>query len=294
MVNIGFIGLGIMGKPMAGHILKAGYPMHVYNRSKDKAAELVSNGAILASTPAEAAKASDIIITIVSDTADVEEVLFGENGVADGLSPGKIVVDMSTISADATRIFAKRVAEKGATMLDAPVSGGDIGAINAKLTIMVGGKESAYNKCVPVFKTMGTKITHMGPSGSGQATKMVNQIMVAVNLVGVCEGLLLASKEKLDLDALIDVISGGAGNSAQLTLNGAKMVKRDFLPGFMVDLAVKDLGIVQQAQRAHKLASPSTALAAQLLSAAQSEEGGGKLGTQAVLKALERLSNHHI
>ncbi|MCL2852351.1 MAG: NAD(P)-dependent oxidoreductase [Defluviitaleaceae bacterium] len=294
MERIGFIGLGIMGKPMAGHILKAGYPMYVYNRSKEKAAELVEGGAVSASTPAEVAKACDIIITIVSDTPDVEAVLFGENGVAEGLSPGKIVVDMSTISADATRGFAKRVAEKGATMLDAPVSGGDIGAINAKLTIMVGGDESAFNKCVPVFQTMGTKITYMGPSGAGQATKMANQVMVVSCLAGICEGLMLASKEGIDLNSLIDVVSGGAGASAQLTLNGPKMARRDFSPGFMIDLAVKDFGIVQQAQKSHKLAAPFTALAVQLFAAAQSEEGGGKLGTQAILKALERMSNYQI
>ena len=294
MERVGFIGLGIMGKPMAGHILKAGYPMHVYNRSKDKAAELVANGAVLAATPAEVAKACDIIITIVSDTPDVEAVLFGENGAAQELTPGKILVDMSTISADATREFAKRVAEKGATMLDAPVSGGDLGARNAKLTIMVGGDKSAFDRCVPVFQTMGTKITYMGPSGAGQATKMANQVMFVSCLLGVCEGLMLASKEGLDLNTLIDVVSGGAAASAQLTLYGPRLVNRDFAPGFMIDLALKDFGIVQQAQKQHKLASPATALGVQFLCAAKSEEDGGKQGVQAILKAFERLSNHQI
>ncbi|MCL2617414.1 MAG: NAD(P)-dependent oxidoreductase [Defluviitaleaceae bacterium] len=294
MERIGFIGLGIMGRPMAGHILQAGYPMHVYNRSGGKAAELEKGGAVVASTPAEVAKACDIIITIVSDTPDVENVLFGKDGLAQGLSAGKVVVDMSTISAEATRGFSARIAELGAVMLDAPVSGGDIGAINAKLSIMVGGDKAAFERCVPVFRTMGTKITYMGPSGAGQATKMANQVMVLACMMGVAEGLMLGSKEGLDLDALVEVVSGGAGASAQLTLNGTKMVKRDFSPGFFTDLAVKDLGIVQDAQNSHRLASPCVALSLQFLRALQAEEDGGRLGTQAVLKVYEKLSNYSI
>ena len=288
MERIGFIGIGIMGKPMAGHIMKAGYPLTVYTRSKHKAEELIADGAVWASSPLEVAKNSDIIITIVSDTPDVEQVLFGENGLVDGLSAGKIVIDMSTISADATRGFAKRLAEKGVTLLDAPVSGGDVGAINATLTIMVGGDEAAFNKCVPLLKTMGSKITYMGASGAGQATKMVNQVMVSACLIGVCEGLILAKHEGLDLDKAIDVVSGGVGNSAQLTVNGPKIASRDFTPGFMIDLFAKDLGIVNQAQKGHSATCNITNLALELADAAKSA-GDGKEGTQGLIKILEKM-----
>ena len=294
MEKIGFIGLGIMGKPMAGHILKAGYPLYVYNRSSAKAAELVADGAVLASSPAELARECDIIITIVSDTPDVEAVLFGSGGLCEGLSANKTVIDMSTISADATRGFATRLAELGVALIDAPVSGGEAGAINAKLSIMAGGDKAAFERCVPLLQTMGTKITYMGASGAGQATKMANQVMVMSCMMGVAEGLLLASKEGLDLNALIDVVSGGAGASNQLTLHGAKMVKRDFAAGFFVELAAKDLRIVNQAQQRHNLPSPSVSLALQYLTAVQAEEGGGKLGIQAALKIFEKLANHQI
>ncbi|MCL2437121.1 MAG: NAD(P)-dependent oxidoreductase, partial [Clostridiales bacterium] len=234
------------------------------------------------------AKNADIIITMVSDTPDVEQVLFGENGLEGGLSAGKIVIDMSTISPAATRDFAKRLADKGATLLDAPVSGGDVGAINATLTIMVGGEEAAFNKCVPLFQTIGTRITHMGASGAGQATKMVNQVMVAACLSGVCEGILLAEKEGLDTAKVIDVISGGVGNSGQLTVNGPKIAARDFSPGFMIDLFAKDLRIVNEAQKSHSAACHNTTLALELATAVQAK-GDGREGSQAIIKILEKM-----
>jgi len=287
MERIGFIGIGIMGKPMAGHIMKAGYPLTVYTRSRDKADELVTNGAVWADSPLEVAKNSDIIITMVSDTPDVEQVLFGENGLNAGLSSGKIIIDMSTISPSATRVFAKVLAEKGVLLLDAPVSGGEVGAINAKLTIMVGGDENAFNKCVPLFETMGTKVTYMGPSGAGQATKMVNQVMVTGSLLGVCEGLILAKDEGLDLTKAMDVVSGGVGNSAQLAVHGPKIAARDFAPGFMIDLYAKDLGIVNQAQKSHSSTHNLTDLALKLSKAAQAN-GDGREGVQGLVKILEQ------
>jgi len=288
MERIGFIGTGIMGKPMAGHILKAGYPLTVYTRSRNKADELVQDGAVWADSPLEVAKNSDIIITIVSDTPDVEQVLFGENGLESGLDAGKIVIDMSTISASATRGFSERLAEKGVFLLDAPVSGGDIGAINATLTIMVGGDKAAFDKCVPLLQTMGTKVTHVGTSGAGQATKMVNQIMSAACLLGVCEGLVLAEKEGLDLEKTIDIILGGNGASTQLKANGPKVAKGDYSPGFMLDLFIKDHTMVNKAQKDHSVGSPITTLALQLSNTAR-DEFGGREGTQSIAKILEKM-----
>lgn len=293
MERIGFIGLGIMGRPMAGHILKAGFPLIVYNRTKSKTAEIADAGAAVAQSPAEVARASDIIITIVSDTPDFEQVAFGPGGIMEGLSAGKIVIDMSTISPDATRGFAKRIAEAGASMLDAPVSGGDIGAINAKLTIMVGGEKAAFERCMPLFETMGTKITHMGVSGAGQATKMVNQAMIAAAITGVAEALVLASKEGLNLNDVVEVVSGGSANSAQLIMNGPKMVSGDFTPGFTVDLFLKDLGIVRNAQKLNRVPSPMTSTALELFQAAQAA-GDGEEGTQVVIKVFEKLANTKI
>lgn len=293
MDKVGFIGLGIMGKPMAGHILKAGFPLTVYNRTKSKADELVAAGATLGATPADVARASDVIITIVSDTPDFEEVAFGPSGIADGISAGKVVIDMSTISPGATRDAAKNFAEMGVQMLDAPVSGGDIGAINATLTIMVGGEASVYERCVPIFNAMGTKLNHMGVSGAGQATKMVNQAAIASVITGVAESLMLASKEGLDLLQVIDVLSGGVANSAQLTMNGTKMAKGDFAPGFFVDLFMKDIDIVQAAQKQNGIPSPLTSAAAALFRACQAQ-GHGKLGTQSIIKVFEGMANHKV
>jgi len=286
MQKIGFIGLGIMGNYMAHNILKAGYSLHLYNRTKSKAENLASLGAIVSDSPKDIAETCDIIITMVSDTPDVEMVLFGENGVYDGLSAGKIVVDMSTISSEATKKFAGRIAEKGAVMLDAPVSGGDIGAKNATLTIMVGGDAAAFDKVYAVFETMGKTITHMGESGAGQACKMCNQIMVAASLMGVCEGMMLAAKEGLDPEKLINVIMGGVGASGQLKAYGSKIAARDFAPGFYIDLVVKDLGIVQEAQKAGDLYAPITEKALEMFVKAQ-EKGYGRDGTQGVVKVFE-------
>jgi len=292
--RIGFIGLGIMGVPMAGHIMGAGYSLSVFNRTKAKASGLADKGAAVLDTPAEVAKASDIIIVMVSDTPDVEQVLFGEGGVHDALEPGKVVIDMSTISAEATRSFYAKIAGKGASLLDAPVSGGEIGAINAALTIMVGGDEAVFNRCTPLLNTMGKTVTYMGPSGAGQACKMCNQVLLIGSLMGICEGFLLASKEGLDINRFIDVVSGGAAASAQLKICGEKIARRDFSPGFLMDLLAKDLEIVHQAQRANKLFSPVTALGTQIVKSVQAQDGGGRLGTQAMMLSFEKLSSHEI
>ena len=294
MEKIGFIGLGIMGIPMAGHIMGAGYPLSVFNRTKGKASALADKGAAVLDTPAEVAKVSDIIIVMVSDTPDVEQVLFGEGGVYEALAPGKVVIDMSTISAEATRGFYAKLAEKGASLLDAPVSGGEIGAINAALTIMVGGDEAVFDRCTPLLKTMGKTVTYMGPSGAGQTCKMCNQVLIVGALMGICEGFVLASKEGLDLNRFIEVVSGGAAASAQLKICGEKIAKRDFAPGFLMDLLAKDLEIVHQAQRANKLFAPVTALGTQMVKSVQAQDGGGRLGTQAIMLSFEKLSNHEV
>ena len=295
MYKVGFIGLGIMGNPMAGHILNAGYPIFVYNRTRQKADNLIKKGAIFVDTPSLIAQHADIIITMVSDTKDVEEVLFGEDGVYEGIKPNdnKIVIDMSTISSEITKQFASKLKQIGCEMLDAPVSGGDIGAVNATLTIMVGGCINAYNTALPVLQKMGKTVTHLGPIGSGQACKMANQIMGAVNLIGLCEGMILASKEGLNLDKFLEVVSGGMAASTQLKINGPKIANRDFSAGFFTDLMVKDLNLVQSSQGGHNLFSPATSLAKQMLVATQAI-GSGRDGMQAVIKAYEKLCNHTV
>jgi len=283
MLTVGFIGLGIMGLPMAGHLLKAGYNMQVYNRTSSKADDLVEQGAIRALTPADAAKGADIVITIVSDSPQVEEVIFGENGAFETLKEGALLIDMSTISATVTRDFADRLAKKGVHMLDAPVSGGDVGAINATLTIMVGGEQAQFDKALPLFQVMGSKATLLGSIGSGQVTKSCNQILVVTALAGVCEALLLAEKQGLDLEKAISALTGGAANSYQLEVLGPKVATQDYAPGFMVDLVVKDLHIVQQVAEQSGLSLEATNMITNYFEKLQ-QQGDGKLGTQALAK----------
>lgn len=289
MMTVGFIGLGIMGLPMAGHLLKAGYNMQVYNRTASKADELVAAGAKRAAIPAEAAAGADIVITIVSDSPQVEEVVFGENGAFESLQEGALLIDMSTISATATRDFSKRLAEKGVHMLDAPVSGGDIGAINATLTIMVGGEESQFERAKPLFDVMGSKSTLLGGTASGQLTKSCNQILIATALSGVCEALLLAEKQGLDLEKAISALIGGSAKSYQLEILGPKVAKQDYAPGFMVDLVVKDLHIVQQVAESSGLSLQTTNLVTSHFEKLQ-QTGGGQLGTQALSKTYKDIA----
>ena len=294
-MNIGFVGLGIMGKPMALNILKKGaWPLFVYNRTESKAKEVIDAGASLCHSPFEVAQKSNVIITMVSDTGDVESVIFGENGIAKGAKVGSVIVDMSTISPSATRMMAKKLSDMGIEMMDCPVSGGDIGAANGTLTIMCGGKQEIFDKVKPILECMGTKITYMGSCGAGQATKLGNQTVIVSTLLGVCEGLMLASKEGLDLEKFIEALSGGWAQSAQLSFLGPKMVKRDFSPGFMIDLMQKDLRLILQSVQAHHLSLPGASLVAQLMNSVQADPEGGKLGTPALIKALEKLAGYEI
>jgi len=291
--KVGFIGLGIMGLPMARNLMKAGFNLVVYNRTASKCKALVDEGAQQAASPAEAAAQVDATITIVTDTPDVEAVILGPEGVANTARPGSIVVDMSTISPKATKEMATRLKERGVGMLDAPVSGGDVGAVKGTLTIMVGGEASDFERAMPLFEAMGKTITHVGPSGSGQATKLCNQVLVSVNLVAVCEALLLAKKSGLDLEKSLRVLTGGAANSWSLQNLGPMIVKGDHSPGFMVKLLQKDLKLIVEAAAEGELPLPGTVFAQQMF-ASVAGEGGGDLGTQGVIRAFEKLANFRI
>lgn len=286
---LGYIGMGIMGRAMTANLLKAGYRTSVWNRTASKCQPLQQAGAELAATPAAMAAAKpDIIFINVTNTADVEAVLFGENGIAATAHECLIVVDHSTISPTATQDFAKRLQAQGVALVDAPVSGGDIGAQNGTLSIMCGGDAAAFERVRPVLEAVGKKIVHLGASGAGQACKACNQIVVAGNLVAACEALALAKQTGLDLNAMVEVVSGGAGGSWQLANLGPKIAVGDYAPGFMIDLILKDLAIVLDTARELKLPLSSTALAENLFRA-ESADGGGALGTQAVAKTIERL-----
>ena len=287
---IGFIGLGIMGAPMAAHLMRAGHDLFVFSRTKRKSDPLVAEGATWCDSPAEVAARCALLITIVTDTPDVEAVLFGPNGAGEALPGGSCVIDMTTISPNATRDFARRLAESGVTLLDAPVTGGDVGARNATLTIMVGGDKPAFDRVRPVLELLGKNVVHVGPSGNGQTLKACNQILCAVNMIAVCEALTLARRSNLDLNTLIETLSGGAGGSWALRNLGSKIVAGDLEPAFMIKLIQKDLRIVQDAAQSLKVALPGTALAQQLFRAVEAEPSGGDLGTQAMIKAIEKLA----
>jgi len=287
--RIGFVGLGIMGKPMALNLVKAGFEVTVYNRTASKAEELASQGAKKAGSPAEVAAKTTVIITIVSDTPDVESVILGENGVIEGIKPDSVVIDMSTISPEATRKIAALLKEKGTHMLDAPVSGGEQGAIDGTLSIMAGGDTEIFERCQPVLQAMGKNIIHVGTTGMGQTVKLVNQILVAGTLNAVVEALIFARKSGVDLDKAIDAVSGGAASSWQLVNLAPRIVERDFKPGFMIDLMHKDLNIVLKTAEEMGITLPVTSQVKEMYQSLQSE-GEGKSGTQALVKALERLT----
>lgn len=285
--KVGFIGLGIMGMPMARNLLKAGFEVVAYNRTTSKAEALVKEGAQKAGSPRELAQECPVVITIVSDTPDVEEVILGKGGVIEGIKPGSVVIDMSTISPQATRNMAACLKEKGVDMLDAPVSGGDVGAIKATLSIMVGGDADVFERCRPIFEAMGKNIVHVGSNGMGQTVKLMNQILVVGTLNAVVEALVFAQKSGADLEKAIDAVKGGAARSWQLENLGPRIIKRDFAPGFMVDLVQKDLNLVMEATAEMKLPLPITSLIHQMYYSLQSSGEGGS-GTQALVKALER------
>lgn len=286
--RIGFIGLGIMGAPMVLNLLKAGYQVKAYNRSDRPSVRLAAEaGAQLLKSSREVAAASDVIITMVTDTPDMEAVILGEEGVAQGAVRGAVVIDMSTVSPRATKEVAAALEQKGIAMLDAPVSGGDVGAQNGTLSIMVGGDQQTFDECLPIFEAMGKKITLIGGHGAGQTTKLCNQIAVSVNNLAMAEALMLAAASGLDVEKVVNAISGGAAGSWQLSNLGPRILKGDFAPGFMVRLQQKDLKLVLGAANDIKLALPGVSLAHQYFNIVE-RAGAAEEGTQALIKAYEQ------
>lgn len=292
MANIGFIGLGIMGTPMAANLIQGGHSLTTFTHGKTPQS-LLDAGAKAAASGTEVAKASDIIIIMVPDTPDVEAVLFGENGVAAGLSKGKTVIDMSSISPVATKEFAKKINALGCEYLDAPVSGGEVGAKAASLTIMIGGSQSAFDRCKPIFELMGKNITLVGGNGDGQTTKVANQIIVALTIEAVGEALVLASKAGADPAKVRQALMGGFASSRILEVHGERMVKRTFDPGFRINLHQKDLNLALTTARQLGLSLPSTAVAQELFNACVAHGGAG-WDHSGMVRALEIMANHEI
>jgi 3-hydroxyisobutyrate dehydrogenase len=293
-MNLGLIGLGIMGAPMARNLVKAGFPLNVATKTPGKAAKFVAEMSSVGKvrsfeTPAEVAEVSDVVVTMVTDSPDVVEVARGGHGLFAGSHRGQVVIDMSTISPEVTRQLASDAEALGLQWLDAPVSGGQKGAIEGTLTIMVGGPTDTLEKCRPVLAAMGKRITHFGPAGSGQSAKLCNQIMTAVNLLSVCEALVFGKKCGLDLSTLHEALTGGAANSWALEVLGRKMIDRDFAPAFMVRLQQKDLRLVFEAAESNHTALPGASLVHQLLTALEAE-GSGDDGTQSLIKVIERMA----
>ena len=292
MANIGFIGLGIMGTPMAGNLIKGGHTVFTHTRGETPAV-LLEAGARPCASGAEVARQADIVITMVPDTPHVEDVLFKPDGVAAGLSSGKTVVDMSSISPVATKDFARRINALGCEYLDAPVSGGEVGAKAATLTIMVGGSAAAFDKVRPVFELMGKNITLVGGNGDGQITKVANQIIVALNIEAVGEALLLAAKAGADPAKVRQALMGGFANSRILEVHGERMVKRSFDPGFRIELHQKDLNLALTTARQLGVSLPNTATAQELFNAC-SAHGGAKWDHSGMVRALEKMANFEI
>jgi 2-hydroxy-3-oxopropionate reductase len=291
-LKLGFVGLGIMGAPMAGHLVAAGHEVFIHTRS-NVPEELANSAAIVCISPAEVASKADIIITMVPDTPDVEKVLFGDSGIASGLSKGKIVVDMSSISPIETKIFAQKINALGCEYLDAPVSGGQLGAKGATLTIMVGGNEETFAKVKPIFEMMGKNITLVGGNGAGQITKVANQIIVALNIEAVAEALLFASKAGADPAKVREALMGGFASSKILEVHGERMIKRTFDPGFRIELHQKDLNLALSSAKALGVSLPNTATAQELLNSC-SAHGGKAWDHSAMVRALEKMANFEI
>jgi 2-hydroxy-3-oxopropionate reductase len=291
--TIGFIGLGVMGKPMAKNLIKAGHSLVVYNRSRAAISEVAAAGAKAAASPADVARQTTIVITMVPDTSDVELVLTGPDGVLSTLQRGAIVIDMSSISPSATERLAKLVADKGATMLDAPVSGGEIGAVNASLSIMVGGDEAAFERARPVLEAMGNKerIVLIGPSGAGQVCKICNQIAIGGALAGVSEAFALARKAGVDAGRVRQALLGGFAASRVLEVHGERMLNDNYKPGFRTRLYQKDLRLANEAAAANGVAMPGTAIVTQLVNALVAS-GGADLDYSAIGTVLFRLAGH--
>ncbi|TDD43438.1 2-hydroxy-3-oxopropionate reductase [Nonomuraea terrae] len=289
MTTIAFIGLGIMGSPMSVNLVRAGHTVTGYNRTPDKTAPLVEAGGRAASTIAEAVVDAEVVAVMVPDSPDVRDVLTGIDGVFNHAKPGALIIDFSTIRPDVTAELAGAARARGLRPLDAPVSGGEAGARNATLSIMVGGEETDFQAARPVFDAVGKTVVHVGPSGSGQTVKAANQLIVAANLQALAEAVVFLEAHGVDLDAALDVLAGGLAGSAVLAQKRANMVTRSFEPGFRLALHDKDLGIVTSAAREAGVALPSAALVAQLVAAANAA-GDGALDHSALLRGVERLS----
>jgi 2-hydroxy-3-oxopropionate reductase len=292
--KVGFIGLGIMGKPMAKNLMKAGYELVLYNRTLEKAQDLAEDGeAEVATNPREVAENSEIIITMLPDSPDVEAVVAGESGVLEGIRDGVLLVDMSTISPVVTEELAEKLKEHGASMLDAPVSGGDVGAIEGTLSIMVGGSEEDFERARPLFDVMGKTVTHVGPTGTGQVTKAANQVVVALIIEAVSEALVLGSKGGVAPEKILDVLSGGLAGNKVMEVKREKFLSHEFDPGFRSELHHKDLGIALAAGREYGVALPVTAIVDQMLLAMKKKGWGGE-DHSAILRVIEDLSQHEI
>ena len=291
--TVGFIGLGIMGKPMAKNLIEAGHELVVFNRTQSKAEELAGDGATVAGSPREVAERSDVIITMLPDSPQVEEVLVGENGVLEGIKEGALVVDTSTISPVVTEELAAKVNGKGASMLDAPVSGGDVGAIEGTLSIMVGGSEEDFERARPHFEAMGKTVTHVGETGAGQVVKAANQIVVALTIEAVSEALVLGSKGGVAPEKILDVLGGGLAGNKVMEVKREKMLTHSFDPGFRIELHHKDLGIALAAGREYGVTLPVTAVVDQMLQELKMK-GRGDRDHSALLTLIEDSSGHEI
>jgi 2-hydroxy-3-oxopropionate reductase len=291
-MKVGFVGLGIMGRPMAGHLQKGGHELFLFDLGT-LPENLINGGAVGCGSGREVAEKAEVIITMVPDTPHVEAALFGKNGVAEGLSNDKIVVDMSSISPIATKGFAKRINERGCDYLDAPVSGGEVGAKEASLTIMVGGPERAFNKVKPLLDLMGRNVTLVGDNGDGQTTKVANQIIVALTIEAVAEALLFASKAGADPAKVRRALLGGFASSRILEVHGERMINRSFDPGFRIELHQKDLNLALQGAKALQISLPNTAMCQELFNACAAN-GGSAWDHSAMVRALEMMANHEI
>jgi 3-hydroxyisobutyrate dehydrogenase len=287
--RIGWIGTGVMGGSMCGHLIAAGYPATVFNRTADKAGPLVEKGAKLAASPHEVAQASDVVFTIVGYPRDVRDVTLGDRGTLAAARPGTVLVDMTTSEPALAIEIAQAAKAKGVHSVDAPVSGGDVGAREARLSIMIGGDKEVVDALRPLFETMGKTIVHQGPAGAGQHTKMVNQVLIASNMIGVCEALLYGFKAGLDLDVVLQSVSTGAAGSWSLNNLGPRIIAGNFEPGFFVEHFLKDMGIALAEARRMKLSLPGLALAEQLYRAVEAQ-GYARKGTHALMLALSNLS----
>jgi 2-hydroxy-3-oxopropionate reductase len=291
--KVGFIGLGIMGKPMAKNLMKAGYELTVFNRSRGPVDELASEGAGAAQSPREVAENSDVIITMLPDSPQVREVVAEENGVLEGVKDGSLIVDMSSISPVVAQEVAAAARERGVGMLDAPVSGGDVGAIEGTLSIMVGGEVKDFERAKPLFEVMGGAITYVGPAGAGQVVKVANQVLVALTIEAVSEALVLCSKAGVDPAKALDALSGGLAGNQVMKVRRDNFLNRDFQPGFRIDLHHKDLGNALAAGRGYGVPLPVTALVDQMLQALKQKGHGGD-DHSALLRIIEDWAQHEI